>query len=122
MAVQVFDLRGVPEDEAQDIRQLFSAQSIDYYETPAGRWGISSPGFWIRDDTQWEHVANLIAQYESERAIKARKCYEEQQAQGVQPTLWDVMSQYPLRMVAVLSAVVFVLYVSVVPFFSVASQ
>ena len=120
MAVQVFDLRDVPDDEEKDILQLLSTHCIDYYETPAGRWGISSPGFWIRDDTQWALVSNLIARYESERAIQARKFYEEQQALGVQPTLWDSVAQYPLRVVAVLLVVGFVLYVSVVPFFGVA--
>lgn len=120
MAVQVFDLRGVPDDEAEDIRQLLSTHSIDYYETPAGRWGISSPGFWIRDNKQGALASNLIARYESERAIQARKFYEEQQALGVQPTLWDVVAQYPLRVVAVLLGVVLVFYVSIVPFFRVA--
>lgn len=122
MAVQIFDLRGVPDDEAQDIRQLLSAHDINYYETPAGRWGISTPGVWIRDNAQREQAAHLITQYQNERAMQARKHYDEQQARGLAPTLWNIVAQYPLRVVAVLSALVVVLYVSVVPFFRMVGQ
>ena len=73
MAVRIFDLRGVPDDEAEDVRQLLSRYAIEYYETPAGRWGISSPGLWILDNTQAKCSRELIARYQQDRAMRARQ-------------------------------------------------
>ena len=41
MPLQLFNLRGVPEDEAEDIRQLLDEHEIEFYETSAGNWGVS---------------------------------------------------------------------------------
>jgi hypothetical protein len=122
MALQIFNLRGVPDDEAEDIRQLLAAHTIDYYETPAGRWGMSSPGFWIRDDTQLERATSLIAQYQQERAMHARQHYEELKARKQHLTLWGLMKLHPLRFVAALLAIAFVVYLSVGPFLRMAEK
>lgn len=121
MAVRVFDLRGVPDDEAEAVRQLLSRHAIDYYETPAGRWGISSPGLWIRDSAQSKQTLDLIAHYQQERALRARALYKEQCAQGQQPTLWHVVTQDPLRVIAALLVIAILLYVTLAPFIKVAS-
>lgn len=116
MALRVFNLRGVPDDEAEDLRQLLTAHHIEHYETPAGLWGISSPGLWINDDAQIERARNLIAQYQQERALRARRFYAEQKAHGEHLTLWRLLRAHPLRFVLALLAVVFIVYVSVGPF------
>ena len=36
MAVLIFKLRYVPEDEAHEIRELLGDNNIDFYETTAG--------------------------------------------------------------------------------------
>jgi len=51
MAVQLFKLKGVPEDEAEDIRNLLTNHYIDHYETPAGNWGISMPAIWLNKES-----------------------------------------------------------------------
>lgn len=116
MAVQIFNLRGVPDDEAEDIRQLLADHHIEYYETPAGLWGISSPGLWITDDDQRPQAANLLAQYQQQRALDARQRYEAQKAQGQHLTLWGLVRLHPLRYVAALLAIAFIVFVSVGPF------
>lgn len=121
MAVRIFDLRSVPDDEAEDIRQLLNQHAIDFYETPAGRWGISSPGLWIRDDALSKQTSELIAQYQQERALRARALYEEQCALGQQPTLWHVVTQDPLRVIAAIAVIAILLYVTLAPFIKVAS-
>ena len=49
------NLRHVPDDEADEIRTLFEAHGIRYYETPPSRWGISMGGFWTHDDGEATH-------------------------------------------------------------------
>ena len=116
MAVQIFNLRGVPDDEAEDIRQLLVTHHIEHYETPAGMWGMSSPALWITDDEQREQVKELIAQYQQQRALSARQLYETQKAQGQHLTLWGLVKVHPLRYVAALLAIAFIVFVSVGPF------
>lgn len=116
MPVPIFNLRDVPDDEADDVRQLLTAHHIDHYETPAGRWGMSSPALWITDDAQREPVKALIAQYQQQRALAARQLYEDQKAQGQHLTLWGLVKLHPLRYLAALLALAFVVFVSVGPF------
>jgi len=116
MAVQIFNLRNVPDDEADDIRQLLTTHHIEHYETPAGRWGMSSPALWITDDEQREQVVELIAQYQQQRALDARQLYETQKAQGQHLTLLGLVKLHPLRYVAALLAIAFIMFVSVGPF------
>jgi hypothetical protein len=116
MAVQIFNLRNVPDDESDDIRQLLDTHHIEHYETPAGRWGMSSPALWITDDDRRKQVVDLIAQYQQQRALSARQLYEDQKAQGQHLTLWGLVKLHPLRYVAALLAIALIMLVSVGPF------
>ena len=40
MAMLLFKLNNVPDDEAMDVRQLLDDNGIHYYETDAGRWRV----------------------------------------------------------------------------------
>ena len=79
-------------------------------------WGMSSPALWITDDEQREQVKELIAQYQQQRALSARQLYETQKAQGQHLTLWGLVKLHPLRYVAALLAIGFIVFVSVGPF------
>lgn len=116
MAVQIFNLRGVPDDEAEEVRQLLAAHSIEYYETPAGRWGMSMPALWIEEDAERAQAVSLIAQYQQERALQARQHYEALRSQGGHPTLWGLVKLHPLRFIAALLAIALIAYVSIGPF------
>ena len=70
MPVPVFRLRNVPDDEAEEIRNLLKHNHIDFYETPAGNWGISMPAIWLNDDDQLERAKELIKEYQQHRLDK----------------------------------------------------
>ena len=116
MAVQVFRLRNVPEDEAQDIRELLSSNQIDYYETPAGNWGISMPAIWINNDEQLALAKSLIKEYQAERLIKAKDEYKRTKSEGLKRTIISELFENPLRFILYISLAAVILYFSIKPF------
>lgn len=82
MAILFFSLRGVPEDEATDIRELLTANEIDYYETSAGNWGISMPAIWLHQKDDLAKIQPLFDEYQRQRALTQRALYEELKQQG----------------------------------------
>ena len=72
MPILLFNLNGVPDDEAEEIRALLNSNGIDFYETPAGNWAASVPALWLNDESQRSQATLLIDQYQRERVIRAR--------------------------------------------------
>lgn len=68
MATLVFRLKYVPDEEADDIRQLLTDHDISFYETSAGRWQISMAGLWVKDKEQALQARELIKADQIERA------------------------------------------------------
>ncbi len=116
MAVRIFNLRGVPDDEAEDIRELLQQDNIDFYETPAGNWGVSVPALWLRDEAQEPRAKVLIVAYQKERQIRAKAEYARQQATGEQRTLFDSISENPMRFILYIAIICGLLYISTAPF------
>lgn len=116
MAVALFRLRGVPDDEAEEIRALLSEHDIDFYETPAGNWGISMPAIWLNDDSQLESAKGLIEAYQQERAATARQEYQALKREGQAPRLLDALRDRPVRFVVYLAFILFLIVVSTKPF------
>ena len=116
MAVQIFRLRNVPDDEAEEIRELLSHHHIDHYETPAGNWGISMPAIWINNDEQHELAKSLIKEYQAERLIKARNEYKQAKRDGIKPTIFSEMLENPLHFILYFGFVAVILYFSIKPF------
>ncbi len=121
MAILLFKLHGVPDDEADDIRALLTENSIDYYETSAGNWGVSMPGIWLRNHEQLEQARSLIDNYQQARYQRARAEYEQLRAEGQQRTLLDMIKESPLRFLAYLVAIALILYFSIKPFMALGS-
>ena len=48
MSKLLLNLRGVPDDEADDVRRFLDSGGIGYYETQPTMWGTSG-GIWIDD-------------------------------------------------------------------------
>lgn len=88
MAILFFPLRGVPYDEAEDVRELLTANEIDFYETSAGSWGISMPGIWLYHNEDLEKIKPLFDAYQEQRAITQRALYLEQKHQDRQRLGW----------------------------------
>jgi hypothetical protein len=116
MAKLLFKLNGVPDDEAQDIRELLDENRIDYYETSAGRWGISLAAIWLKDESQLLQATRLIDAYQEQRYQRAREEYERLRQEGRLETLFDRFRSHPVRMLAYLLAIIGVLYLSILPF------
>jgi hypothetical protein len=118
MAVRLFSLHNVPDDEAEEVRELLRSHAIDFYETPAGNWGVSLPAIWLHDDRHFAQARGLIDQYQQERQLRVRQEYLELKRAGRQRKLIDVIRDNPLRFIVYLTAIAVIVYFSTQPFLS----
>ena len=116
MATLLFRLRGVPDDEAQEVRDLLRAEGMDFYETPAGRWGISLAAIWLRDPAQVERAKQLLEAYQHDRGVRVRSEYAEQRERGEVETVVDRMRRRPLEFLLAIAAILVILYFMTWPF------
>jgi len=116
MSVMLFKLRGVEDDEADDIRALLQAHDIDFYETTNGRWGLGFAAIWLHDDGLLEEGKALIYTYQVQRYKQAQEIYAELCARGEQPTVWKKVKQNPIQVSLVLLAVLIVAIFVLSPF------
>lgn len=118
MSILLIKLNGAPDDEIEELRALLSEHAIDYYETDAGRWGISLAALWLRDKSQLEQANHLVASYQQQRAAEARARHVAQLTAGEHETLLSRLVSHPLRTLLYLLLIGAVLYLSLLPFFS----
>lgn len=116
MPIKLFRLNNVPDDEAEEIRELLTANEIDFYETSSGKWGISVAAIWLRDEDQYQPARSLIDEYQTERSARAKEEYRHLQATGKNRTIVDVIRENPVRFVVYLAAISAVIYFSTKPF------
>jgi Family of unknown function (DUF6164) len=116
MSALLFSLRNVPDDEAQEIRQLLASNEVEFYETPAGKWGVSAPAIWLQDKNELQRAKSLIEAYQKERFVRHRQEFESLKRQGKHKTIVDAIAENPLRFVFYLAVIVIVLYLSIMPF------
>lgn len=116
MAVLLFNLKGVPDDEADAVREVLDQNKIDFYETTAGNWGISLAAIWLKDKTQLVQAKQLIDTYQDQRLQQARVEYEQLKQQGLAPTLVSKFLQDPIRFIIFLMIIGAIIYFSVMPF------
>ncbi|HWV14635.1 MAG TPA: DUF6164 family protein [Cellvibrio sp.] len=116
MAILLFRLNNVPDDEASDIRELLQAQDIYFYETHAGFWRLGVDAIWLVDDTHAEQARELIRDYQAQRAESQHKTYIELVEQGKAPTLWQNFCAAPVRFSALVIATLFILALTLLPF------
>ena len=113
MTTLLFSLRGVPEDEADDVRELLTEQNIDFYETSAGNWGMSVPALWLRDDADLEKARSVLNAYQQQRFLTSREHYLQLKKAGQQKTLLKAFIEKPLLYSAYLFTIALVVYVSI---------
>ena len=118
MAARLFSLRGVPDDEADEIRALLTENEIDFYETSAGNWGISNPSIWLKDEDQLSEARALLENYQTERTVQQRKLHEQRQIEGNQTTFRELLAEDPFKVLAYIGIVFVILYFSTKPFLS----
>lgn len=122
MAARVFNLRNVPDDEADEVRQVLEDAAIEFYETPAGFWGLSVPALWVTNDSDKSRAKALIDEYQVQRTERMRADYEQQKAEGRQRRFVDLVAESPTRFVLYLFLILFFLYISIGPFLKLGSN
>ena len=116
MPTLLFKLSHVPEDEAEEVRNLLSEHSIDFYETESGRWGISVAAIWVRDDSQLAAARELLYRYQHERGERMRAAYEAKRLAGEHETIISRFMLHPIRFILYLLGILAVFYFTVMPF------
>lgn len=111
MAKLLFHLNGVEHDEAEDVRLILDEEQIEFYETNAGKWGISIAAIWIRHDDDFESARELIDQYQKQRQVR----YSEQNEIESLGQRWR---RRPIDFILVAIALAAILSISVWPFLS----
>jgi len=120
MSALLFKLRNVPDDEAEDIRELMKTHGIEIYETSAGNWGISMPAIWVQNDERLPEAKQLLAQYQQTRATDARKVYNENRRSGHAPGFIQKASERPFAVAGIILFCLFVIYAMTSPFIKLA--
>lgn len=112
MAKILFRLNGVPDDEANDVRELLTDNAIDYYETSAGNWGVSIAAIWLVEDDQYEKARALVDAYQQERSARIREAYENAKREGKNHTFLGAVRDKPASFTLHLALALLVLYLS----------
>jgi hypothetical protein len=121
MAALLFKLKGVSEEEAEEVRALLDANRLDYYETPGGNWGISVAAIWLRDEGRLSEARALIEEYQQGRALRVRVEHDRLREEGRLETFADRLRHHPLQVLFYLAIVGLILYFSIKPFFGLGS-
>ncbi|AKC88460.1 DUF6164 family protein [Pseudoxanthomonas suwonensis] len=109
MAKLIFPLRNVPEDEADEVRQLLAAHGLDWYETRPGPWGISAGALWLKEESAYPEARRLLDDYQRQRR---EQVHEEEREHG-RETFLDLLRRRPgyvlPRLLAILAVIALVL-------------
>lgn len=113
MSVLFFNLRGVPADEADEVRELLSAYDIDFYETSAGLLGISLPAIWLYHQDDLPTAQQLFDDYQQKRATQQRNLYQQRKKQGLEPGFWSHNLNHPVRFISYCTISALIIYLSI---------
>jgi len=117
MSVRIFDLRDVPDDEADAIRGLLEQQSLSFYETHPSPFGVSNGALWLRDAADREQALRLISDYQIERARSADEERKRALQEGAASGFYATLRSRPFATSLFLFAILLVLLISAWPFF-----
>ncbi|ATX75970.1 MAG: DUF6164 family protein [Reinekea forsetii] len=117
MAKLAFRLNNVPVEEADLVRSLLVDQEIDFYETTAGRWGISVAAIWVKTDEEFTRARELIEQFQVGHSRAMRDQYTEDVNAGRVPTLWQLLRASPVIFITYWLLIGAVVVISVLPIY-----
>ncbi len=117
MAKLIFKLKSVSDDEANDVKNLLTKNKIDFYESPPGNWEISLHGLWLKDDDQYIQAKQLLDEYQRERSRRIRQETQQKIKKGEIETFFQRLLSRPLQFIALLVIILFILYLSIMPFY-----
>jgi len=118
MSHLVFKLNGVPDDEANDVRQLLDDAEIQYYETDSGRWSLGYAAIWMKDKEQLDHAKSLIDVYQKERHQRVKSEHDALEKSGERISRLEFFLNSPIRFSVLLIFAGLLAYFTVVPFFN----
>lgn len=121
MAKFLYSLRNVPDEEANAIRTLLKENGIFFFETAPGNWGISAPAIWLKEAAQHDQASVLLDSFHQSWSKAQKEKFQQLEANGETATLLDRIKQRPLQFIIYVGIALFVLYVSLKPFFNFAS-
>ena len=116
MSRLIFDLRNVPDDEADEVRALLEAGNIAFYETRPAALGLFAGGLWVVADATAGPAKALIAEYQVGRQARARAAYAAAQQGGTTETLSTTIRKEPLKVLALVLGIIFIVGLTVLPF------
>jgi hypothetical protein len=76
MTKRIFSYPVSAEQEADSIRHLLAAHHIEFFETPASRWGFSNAAIWLQHDEDVAQTEHLLQQHHIEFAEQARQRFQ----------------------------------------------
>ena len=115
MSKLLLNLRYVSDDEADDVRAFLDTNRIAFYETVPNFWGLSGGGIWIDDDGQVAEAKRLMAEYQAARVTRVRAEYAAARRDGTAETVWTVLRAQPVKVLVILAAIAFLLYLTALP-------
>lgn len=116
MAHMLLNLRHVPEDEAQEVRDLLNEHQLLFYETEPSLWGVSAGAIWLSRDEDIGPARELMAEYQRERGERKRAEYQAEVDAGTAATLGQRFRQHPLGVLSAFILVGGLLFITLVPF------
>jgi hypothetical protein len=116
MAKLIFKLKSVSYDEADDIKNLLTENKIEFYESPAGNWGISMHALWLNNEAQYAQAKQLIDEYQVKRSQRIRLETQQKIDQGEHETFNKRLFNQPIQFFITLAMIIFILYFSIMPF------
>ena len=119
MATILMNLRHVPDDEAQAVRDLLDAHAVDYYETPPHWLGISTGAIWLNDDDRLPEVRSLLADYQERRLNAAREAHARAVATGEAESFAGRLRRHPLAISARLLLAAGLILIVLAPFYGI---
>ena len=122
MGQLLFKLNQVPEDEAQDVRQLLADNGFSTYETHAGFWGLGVSAIWLTDRAEYPRARALLDEYQARRLEQQRSLCAEREAAGEHIGFWRRAAQSPVRVTAMVVAIGAILVISILPFVALLKQ
>jgi hypothetical protein len=114
MSVLIFRLNDASEEEAAQVRELLQQHDLAFYESSAGRWGISVAGLWLCDESEKLRARALIEQYQGEREQQFEHWWAEQP--GFLVSLWRSFLAHPVPFVLTAILLVAIVFISLSPF------
>ena len=115
MSKLLFNLRNVPDDEADDVRAMLGTHRIAFYETRPNNWGISAGGIWLKEDTDFADARRLMSDYQQQRGERARAEYAAARREGTAETVWTALRNHPGRVAVSVLAILCVLALMALP-------